>query len=168
MGYGTGESRNPMKPPIDPVAEKIAHVDARLAVLEYRIQQIGRPAASRLFDRLEALKIEDRALRRNFEEARDKPDPERLARLDALIEHIEREELSVEHEARFLSVSAPSSVTLAAETGAKAVSAVGKGIHKVLHGHHPFGSSVFVNHTHDNLVDYHGLKEEPGETDREG
>ncbi len=149
-----------MNAKIDPVAEKIAHVDARLEALEYKLREIGRPAANHLFERLEALKVEDRALRRNFEEAQGRPDPGRMARLEALIRHIEREELSVEHEAAFLATSNPSSVTFAAETGARAVSAIGRTLHKVLHGHHPLGSSVFVNHSHDSLVRYHGLKEE--------
>lgn len=148
----------------DSVAEKIAYVEARLKVLEYRVARIGRPAGNRLFERLEALKVEDRALRRNFTEAQGKPDPERLARLEALIQHIEREELSVEHEAAFLADSPPSMVTTAAETGARVASVLVKGLHKALHGHHPFGTSIFVNHTHDNLVRYHGLREEPEES----
>lgn len=156
-----------MNAKIDPVAEKLAHVDARLEALEYKLQEIGRPAANRLYERLEALKVEDRALRRNLEEAEHKPDPTRLAHLDALIRHIEREELSVEHEAAFLAISAPSSVTVAAETGARVAKALGKGIHKALHGHHPFGHSVFVNHTHDSLVEYHGLKDDPDPPVRE-
>ncbi|MCH7228451.1 hypothetical protein [Haloferula sp. A504] len=155
-----------MNAKIDPVAEKLAHVDARLEALEYKLQEIGRPAANRLYERLEALKVEDRALRRNLEEAEDKPNPARLAHLDALIRHIEREELSVEHEAAFLENSAPSSVTVAAETGARVAKVLGRGIHKVLHGHHPFGHSVFVNHSHASLVEYHGLKEEAAPTVR--
>jgi hypothetical protein len=34
-----------------------------------------------------------------------------------------------------------------------------RGFHKVLGDHHPLGSSVFVNHTHDNLTHEYGLKE---------
>jgi hypothetical protein len=147
-----------MKTPMDPVAAKIAQVDARLAVLEYRVNQIGRPAGNRLFERLDGLKVEARALRRNFEESQVKQDSHRLEQLDALLGHVEREELSVEQEAAFLAQSAPCSVTVAAETGARAVAALGRGLHKVLHGHHPLGCSVFVNHSHDNLVEYHGLE----------
>jgi len=152
----------------DPVAEKIARIDARLEALEEKLQEIGRPAANHLYERLEALKVEDRALRRNFEEAQGKPNLERLTRLETLLRYIEREENSVEHEAAFLDQSAPSSVTLAAEAGSRVVNALGKKINKVLHGHHPFGSSVFVNHTHENLVDYHGLRDEEPEKPSDG
>ena len=143
----------------DPVADKIAQIDARLEVLEDQLHQIGRPAANHLFERLDALKIEDRALRRNFEEVRSHPRQERLEKLETLLRHIEREETSVEHEAAFLGQSVPSSVVLAAETASRVADAVGHRLGKILHGHHPFGSSVFVNHSHDELVDYHGLQE---------
>ncbi|BCX46847.1 hypothetical protein HAHE_07550 [Haloferula helveola] len=143
----------------DPVAEKIAQIDARLEALEEQLHQIGRPAANHLFERLEALKIEDRALWRNFEEVRSHPRQERLEKLETLLRHIEREEASVEHEAAFLGLSAPSSVVLAAEAATKVADAVGHRVGKILHGHHPFGSSVFVNHSHSQLVDYHGLQE---------
>lgn len=147
----------------DPVAARLAHVDARLAALEYQLHRIGRPAANRLFERLEALKIEDRALRRNLGETCDGTVHHALDRLEALIRHIESEERSVEHEAAFLGQSAPSTVTLAAEAGARMAAVIGKGLHRVLHGHHPLGSSVFVNHTHDQLVESHGLREEPAD-----
>lgn len=143
------------------IAEKIELAEEKLAALEVQLNEIGRPAANHLFERLEALRIEERALKRNFEESQGKANLERLAKLEMLLRHIEREESSVEHEAAFLHQSNPSSVTLAAEAGTRMIGAIGKKVGKLLHGHHPFGSSVFVNHTHDSLVSYHGLEDRP-------
>ena len=44
-----------MNATIDPVADKIAHVNARRKLLEDQARRIGRPAANRLLERLEAL-----------------------------------------------------------------------------------------------------------------
>lgn len=154
------ENDRPTNESEEEVAAKIEQADAKLTALEAQLHEIGRPAANHLFERLNALRVEERALKRNFEETRGRLDRERLAKLEALLHHIEREEASVEHEAAFLGQSNPSSVTLAAEAGSRMVDAVGRKLGKVFHGHHPLGSSVFVNHTHDSLVSYHGLRDD--------
>lgn len=159
------DAPNPMNPIPDKLpllAEKIAEIEARLDRLEKEIDEIGLPAAYDLKRRFDALKIEDRALRRNFEEslARGEPDSVRLEKVVALLEHIENEEMSVENEAHFLHQSAPSSVTLAAQAAARMIDIYRAAMKKVLGDHHPLGQSVFVNHTHDNLAAEFGLGEE--------
>ena len=143
------------------LAAKIEEAELRIEKLEVEIDEIGQPAASELKRRLEALKVEERALKRNLEEAQAGKGnhEERMAKIEALLGHIEREESSVEHEAAFLHQGNPSTVVLAAEAGAKMVGAISRGVKKVV-GEHPFEtSSVFVNHSHDTLVERYGLKE---------
>ena len=137
---------------------KIAEVEAKLEALEKEILDIGPPADYDLRKRLDALKIEERALRRNFEEsmARGEPDSVRLEKIEILLDHIEREEASVHHEADFLHQANPSSVILAAQAASKALDLWHRAIKRVLGDHHPFGSSVFVNHTHADLVSDYG------------
>lgn len=144
------------------LAAKIALAETRLDRLDEKISEIGQPAGHELRRRLEALRIEENALKRNFEEsmARGEPDSVRMEKIETLLHHIEAEESSVEEDSRFLDQAAPSSVTIAAETGAKLVDAISRGVKKVVGDHHPFGSSVFVNHDHDTLVSRYGLDEE--------
>jgi len=140
------------------LAAKIAVVETKLEKLEKEISEIGLPAGYELRRRLEALKIEDKALRRNFEEsqARGEPDSVRLERIEALLRHIEQEEASVEEDADFLHQSNPSSVILAAQAANRMIDLWRRGIKKVLGDHHPLGSSVFVNRTHEELVSDYG------------
>ena len=148
-----------------PLAEKILVAEAKLEKLALEIAEIGQPAAFQLSRRLEALRIEENALKRNFEESlkRGEPDSVRMEKIEALLRHIEKEEASIEHDADFLHQAAPSSMGLAVETGAQVVDLAVRGFHKVLGNHHPLGSSVFVNHSHDNLTSEYGLAErEPG------
>jgi hypothetical protein len=135
------------------LAGRIPEVEARLEQLEREIAEIGMPAGSELKRRLERIKIEERALRRNLGESirRGESDAVRREKIDALLRHIEREEAAVGHEADFLHQSAPSSVSLVAEAGARVVDLYRQGVRKVLGGHHPLGESVFVNRTHGNL-----------------
>ena len=141
-------------------AEKISATEEKLEALELEIAEIGQPAAKTLRKRLEALKIEEHALKRNFEEAQagDNPDPHRMEQVTTLLHHIEREEASLEHEADFLHQSSPSSVSLAAEAGASFFSALGRGMRRILKGHHPLGKSVFVNRSSETLVTRYGLR----------
>ena len=137
---------------------KIQEVEVKLDALEREILDIGLPAGYDLRKRFEALRIEERALKRNFEESmtRGEPDSVRLENLETLLNHIEREEASVHHEADFLHQANPSSVILAAQAVDRMVDLWHRGIKRVLGDHHPFGSSVFVNHTHEDLVSDHG------------
>ena len=148
------------------LAEKIAEVEAKLENLELEIAEIGLPAATELRRRLEILKIEEKALKRNFEESiqRGEPDSVRMVKIEALLLHIEREEFSMKNDADFLHQSAPSSMAVVAEAGAHVVDLLTRGVKHVIGGHHPLGSSVFVNHSHDELVDFHGLVEKEHKT----
>jgi hypothetical protein len=142
-----------------PLAAKILEAETKLEKLEQEIAEIGQPAGQELRRRLEILKIEEKALKRNFEESqlRGEPDSVRMERIEALLLHIEREEASVEHDADFLHQAAPSSMTVAVQTSAHLVDLLGRGVKRVLGDHHPLGESVFVNHSHDNLTDDYGL-----------
>jgi hypothetical protein len=138
---------------------KILEAEAKLATLEQAVKDIGQPAGHELRRRLDALKIENRALARNFEESRNRgePDSVRLAKIDALLRHIVAEEASVGEDAEFLHQSAPSSMTLAVEAGAQMVDLYRKGLKHVIGDHHPLGASAFVNHTRENLESEFGL-----------
>lgn len=146
-------------------AAKIAETEDVLEQLETEIAEIGMPAAAHLEDRLAALKIEENALKRNFEEVQAGADVdlERLAKIDLLIHHIRNEESSMEHEADFLQMAAPSSVILAAKAGVQFIDFLKRSKDRILGGRHPLGSSVFVNHTHDDLVQHYGLQENKDE-----
>ena len=135
-------------------AGRIPELEDRLERLEREIAEIGLPAATELKRRLDFLKIEERALKRNIAESlqRGEPDAARQEKIDKLLRHIEREEASVEHDADFLHQSAPSSVSLVAEAGARVVELCQKGRRKLLGGHHPLGESVFVNRSADQLA----------------
>ena len=145
------------------IAEKIAEMERKLAALEQEIEEIGQPAAYDLKKRFDALRVEENALKRNFEESmrRGEPDSVRLEKIDKLLQHMEREESSVEHEADFLHQSAPSSVTLAAQAVAGMIDLYRRAINRVLGDHHPLGESVFVNHSHDALAAEYGLETPP-------
>ena len=151
---------------LSPLAEKIAEMEAKLEALGREIDEIGMPAAYDLKKRYDALRIEENALQRNFEEsaARGEPDATRLEKIEALLRHIEHEEASVEHEAHFLHQSNPSSVILAAQTATRIVDLWRKALKKVLGDAHPLGQSVFVNHTHDNLTEDFGLDRDKPES----
>jgi hypothetical protein len=145
--------------------EKILEVEAKLEKLENEVAEIGQPAGQELRRRLDILKIEGKALARNFEESRNRgePDSARLEKIEALLRHIEDEEFSVEHDADFLHQAAPSSVIVAVETGAHIADVVRSGFRRVVGNHHPLGESVFVNHTRANLESEFGLESEPAE-----
>ena len=141
------------------LAEKVLAIEVKLEVLEQELREIGQPAANGLYRRLEALKIESKALKRNLVETqhRQQSDHERLKKLETLLRHIEDEESAVESEADFLNQAAPSSMTLAVEAGSHMVDLYRRGLKRVLGNHHPLGSSVFVNQTHANLASVYGL-----------
>lgn len=144
------------------LATKIAETETKLEHLASEIAEIGQPAGAGLQRRLDALTVEERALKRNVEELLSAGDTSegRLAKVESLLKHIEAEEASLEHEADFLHQGSPSSVVLVAEAGARLIDLCKRAIQRVIGDHHLLGSSVFVNHTHDELVEFHGLEEE--------
>jgi hypothetical protein len=141
------------------LAEKVLAIEVKLEDLEHELHEIGQPAANDLHRRLDALKIESKALKRNLVEAQQhqQPDHDRLQKVETLLRHIEDEESAVESEANFLNQAAPSSMTLAVEAGAHMVDLYRRGMRHVLGDHHPLGTSVFVNQTHANLASVYGL-----------
>jgi hypothetical protein len=142
-----------------PLATKILEAETKLNKLEQEIAEIGQPAGHELRRRLEILKIEEKALKRNFDESqlRGEPDSVRMEKIEALLRHIEREEASVEHDADFLHQAAPSSMAFAVQAGVQVADLLGRGMKRVIGDHHPLGESVFVNHSHDNLAAEYGL-----------
>lgn len=156
--------------PVSPslLEQKILEVEAKLEKLENEVAEIGQPAGHELKRRLDILKIEGKALVRNFEESRNRgePDSVRLEKIETLLRHIEDEEFSVEHDADFLHQAAPSSVTVAVETGAHIADAVRSGFRRVVGNHHPLGESVFVNHTRANLESEFGLEDSHAEASK--
>lgn len=141
---------------------KIRNSELKLAELEEALLTVGHPADAKLQLRLDALRIEEEALKRNYTALLDHPHDEeaRFKKVTALLEHIEREEASVQHEADFLGQSAPSSVILAAAAASRVFDALGSAFNKYLKGKRPMGESVFVNHTHDDLVKFYGVKDD--------
>lgn len=141
------------------LAYDVADFEEKLQALESEIDEIGQPAAGELHKRLEALRIEERALNRNLEEAlgKSEPDPEKMEKAEALLEYIRREEASLKREADFLNQANPSSVDVAARTASHIASLCYHAFKRVIGKHHPLGHSVFVNHTGQNLKEYYGL-----------
>jgi hypothetical protein len=150
------------------IAEKIAEMELKLEALDKEIAEIGPPAANDLKKRFDALRIEEKALKRNFEEStsRGEPDLVRLEKVETLLRHMQREEASVEHEAHFLHQAAPSSVILAAQAASGLIDLYRRAIKHVLGDHHPLGESVFVNHTHETLAAEYGLETPPADAER--
>lgn len=135
------------------LAEEIARAEAKLEELEREIEEIGEPAAHDLRRRLEALKIEEHALQRNYEEAHHgkEASQERMRKIEALLHHIEREEDSMKEDADFLNLCAPSSVSLAFRGGARLYELGAKGMRRVLRDHKPW-RSPFVNRTYETIT----------------
>ncbi len=138
----------------DGLAEKIEATDTKLHALEKELEAIGEPAYEALHDRLEAIKIEEHALQRNFAELRqsDTPDEGRMRKVETLLHHIEAEEAGLEHDADFLHNGAPSTLNLAYRIGSCFLKLGATGAKKMLHGHHLLWQSPFVNTTGERLA----------------
>lgn len=143
------------------LTRKIALSEARLQRLGWEIEEIGQPAAHELQRRLDALRIEENALKRNLAELLDMeaPDSARMEKVEALLRHVQSEENSVLHDADFLHQSPPTSAEFAAKAGLGLVDLCLRGIKRVIGDHHPLGMSVFVNHSRENLQNLYGLGE---------
>lgn len=144
------------------LASQIASVEAKLLSLELEIEEIGQPAAHELQRRLDSLKIEENALKRNIEEAlgMDDPGEARMARIEALLAYIQREEASVERDADFLHQSPPTSAEFAAQAGSRLLDLCLRALKRVVGDHHPLGMSVFVNHSPKVLAERYGVGDE--------
>jgi len=141
------------------LARRIAESEASLEKLEREIEEIGQPAAHELQHRLNSLKIEEAALKRNLAEALDMGEAGavRMEKVEALLGYIQREQASMAHEADFLHQAAPTSAEIAAKAGTRLVDLCLRGLKRVVGNHHPLGMSVFVNHNRENLHDLYGL-----------
>lgn len=151
-----------MKPATEQIAvlaQKIAEAEATLQKLEWEIKEIGQPAAHELQHRLDALKIEERALQRNLTESlgMDHPGEARMAKIEALLTYIQNEESAVGQETEFLHQSPTTSAELAAKAGSRVVELCLRALRRILGEHHPLGMSVFVNHSPDLLAERYGV-----------
>jgi septal ring factor EnvC (AmiA/AmiB activator) len=152
------------------LAKQVAEAEATLQKLEWEIEEIGQPAAHELQRRLDALKIEERALQRNLTEAlgMDDPGDARMAKIEALLAWIQSEEAAVGRESEFLHQSPPTSSEFAAQAGSRILDLCLRALKRVVGEHHPLGMSVFVNHSPDLLKQRYGVgeaaKSRPGET----
>ena len=79
------------------LTEKILLLETKLELLEKEILEIGQPAGQELQRRFNMLKIEEGALRRNFEASlrNGEPDSVRLAKIEQLLNYIENEEAAL-------------------------------------------------------------------------
>jgi chromosome segregation ATPase len=141
------------------LAKQIAEAEAKLQNLEWEIEEIGQPAAHELQRRLDALKIEEHALKRNLEEAlgMEEPGDARMAKIEALLAYIQSEEAAVEREAEFLHQSPPTSAEIATQVGSRLIDLCLRALKRVVGDHHPLGMSVFVNHSPQLLDERYGL-----------
>jgi chromosome segregation ATPase len=141
------------------LANQIAEAEAKLQNLEWEIEEIGQPAAHELQRRLDALKIEEHALKRNLEEAlgMEEPGEARMAKIEALLAYIRSEEAAVEREAEFLHQSPPTSAEIATQAGSRIIELCLRALKRVVGNHHPLGSSVFVNHSPQLLEERYGV-----------
>ena len=171
----TFQGEKPLKPmkatpeTMSALAREIARAEAKLQKLEWEIEEIGQPAAYELKRRLDALKIEENALKRNLSEAlgMGEPDAIRMEKIEALLRYIQSEEASVEHDAEFLHQSGHTTAEFAAQAGSLLVDLCVRAMKRVVGDHHPLGMSVFVNHSRENLKSLYGLDEaEGGSPDR--
>jgi chromosome segregation ATPase len=152
------------------LAKQVATAEATLQRLEWEIKEIGEPAAHELQRRLDALRIEENALRRNLTEAlaMDEPEDTRMAKIEALLTYIRNEEASVGWEAQFLHQSPPTSAELTAQAGSQIFNLCLRAVKRILGDHHPLGMSVFVNHSPQLLAERYGLNEGRNAADAEG
>ena len=132
---------------------QIANAGEQLEKLSTELHDIGEPASRALDRRLNALKVEYKALQRNYSEFqhRDHDGALALQKIHILLDHIEREESSLGHEASFLHQSNPSTMTLAVRAGSHLVDLYRQGKQHVIGNHHPLGASAFVNQSADEI-----------------
>jgi chromosome segregation ATPase len=133
--------------------DQIARAGDQLDKLSDELQEIGEPASRELDRRLHALKVEYKALQRNYGEFqhRDHDGALALQKIHILLDHIEREESSLGHEASFLHQSNPSSMELAVRAGSQFVELCRQGKQHLIGDRHPLGASAFVNQSADEI-----------------
>jgi chromosome segregation ATPase len=132
---------------------QIAHAGEQLEKLSEELHDIGEPASRALERRLNALKVEYKALQRNYGEFqhRDHDGALALQKIHALLDHIEREESSLGHEANFLHQSNPSTMELAVRAGSHVIDLYRQGKQHIIGDRHPLGASVFVNQSAEQI-----------------
>jgi len=132
---------------------QIAQVGEQLEKISEELHEIGEPASRSLDRRLKALKVEYKALQRNYDEFQNRDHDGALAlqKIQVLLDHIAREESSLEHEANFLHQSNPSTMELAVRAGSHFVDFCRQGKQHLIGDRHPLGASVFVNQSADEI-----------------
>ncbi len=163
-GWKSPQAMKPTPEDMSALARKVADAEAKLQELGWQIDEIGQPAAHELQRRLDALKIEENALKRNLAEllGMGEPDEKRMEKVEALLRYIQREESSVGHDADFLHQSGHTTAEFAAQAGSMLVDLCMRGLKRIVGDHHPLGMSVFVNHSRENIEDLYGLSGKDG------
>jgi chromosome segregation ATPase len=140
------------------LARQIAEAEDKLQKLEWEIEEIGEPAANELQRRLDALKIEEHALKRNLGEALGMEEPEdtRMEKIEALLAYIQTEQAAVKREAEFLQQAAPTSTEIVTQAGSRLMDLFLRALNRVFGDRHPLGESVFVNHSPQLLAERYG------------
>ena len=138
------------------LAAEIEVTAAKLRELEQEIKEIGEPASSTLRGRLNALKIEEHALERNFSENAQPagaalPESNRMRQVETLLHHIEREETALQHEADFLHQASPTTLELAFRGASRMIDPATRKWKKVRGNRHWLWHSPFVNNTYETL-----------------
>ncbi len=136
------------------LAEKIDATERKLNALHKEVESIGGPASNALKPHLDAIRVEEHALQRNFAELnrQEQPDEQKLRKVESLLHHVEAEEAALEHEAEFLHQGAPSTLDLAYRIGSKVFDVGARGVKKVIGDHHILWHSPFVNTTGESLA----------------
>ncbi len=141
---------------IDRLAAEVEAADQILEKLDDEIKGVGAPASYALNKRLEALRIEDRALHRNLAEAQQKSGSEgedrRMRNVETLLHHIEAEEKSLEHDTEFLHQGPPTTIELTFRGIVRLLDPIVLKWKKFKGGRQWMWHSPFVNHTHKDLA----------------
>ena len=132
---------------------QIAQIGEQLTKLSEELHEIGEPASRELVRRFRALQVEYKALQRNYSEFqhRDHNGALALQKINILLDHIEREESSLVHEANFLHQSNPSTMELAVRAGSHVIDLCRQGKQHLIGDRHPLGASAFVNQSADEI-----------------
>ena len=119
------------------LAGEIEASERKLEELEQEMNEIGEPACCELRHRLEGLKVEERALKRNFAEAKGEKahNKERMRKVVKLLHHIESEENSIGQEVHFLHQAAPTTLEYAFKGGASVLDLGVRGLKTIIGDH---------------------------------
>jgi hypothetical protein len=86
----------------------------------------------------------------------EEPEDSRMEKIETLLAYIQNEQAAVRREAEFLQQAAPTSPEIVTQAGSRLMDLFLRALHRVFGDHHPFGKSVFVNHSPQLLAERYG------------